>query len=89
MVFEYMDRDLTGVLSQSQSQFTFSDAHLKSLYEQMLAGLAYLHHKGIIHQYIEGSNILVNNCSELKLTDFGLQRRSCGVDVLSCVLIWA
>ena len=72
MVFEYMDHDLTGILSQSQ--FTFTDANLKSLCEQMLAGLAYLHHKGIIHRDIKGSNILVNNRGELKLADFGLAR---------------
>ncbi|KAH9965955.1 kinase-like domain-containing protein [Russula dissimulans] len=72
MVFEYMDHDLTGILSQDQ--FTFTDAHLKSLCQQMLAGLAYLHHKGIIHRDIKGSNILVNNRGELKLGDFGLAR---------------
>ena len=72
MVFEYMDHDLTGVLSQSQ--FTFSDAHLKSLCHQMLAGLAYLHHKGVIHRDIKGSNILINRRGELKLADFGLAR---------------
>src|SRR6266478_3057718 len=72
MVFEYMDHDLTGILSQSQ--FIFTDAHLKSLCEQMLAGLAYLHHKGIIHRDIKGSNILINNRGELKLGDFGLAR---------------
>lgn len=72
MVFEYMDHDLTGVLSQTQ--FTFTDAHLKSLCHQMLAGLAYLHHKGVIHRDIKGSNILINNRGELKLGDFGLAR---------------
>ncbi|CCM01583.1 uncharacterized protein FIBRA_03643 [Fibroporia radiculosa] len=72
MVFEYMDHDLTGVLSQTQ--FTFTEAHLKSFCRQMLAGLAYLHHKGVIHRDIKGSNILINNRGELKLGDFGLAR---------------
>ncbi|KAJ2936928.1 hypothetical protein H1R20_g174, partial [Candolleomyces eurysporus] len=72
MVFEYMDHDLTGILSQTQ--FKFTDAHLKSLCHQMLAGLAYLHHKGVIHRDIKGSNILLNNRGELKLADFGLAR---------------
>ena len=72
LVFEYMDHDLTGILSQTQ--FSFTDAHLKSLCRQMLAGLAYLHHKGVIHRDIKGSNILINNRGELKLGDFGLAR---------------
>ncbi|KAF7332236.1 Pkinase-domain-containing protein [Mycena kentingensis (nom. inval.)] len=72
MVFEYMEHDLTGILSQTQ--FAFTEAHLKSLCRQMLAGLAYLHHKGVIHRDIKGSNILVNNRGQLKLADFGLAR---------------
>ncbi|KAJ6515859.1 Pkinase-domain-containing protein [Mycena sanguinolenta] len=72
MVFEYLEHDLTGILSQTQ--YTFQDAHLKSLNHQMLAGLAYLHHKGVIHRDIKGSNILLNNRGELKLGDFGLAR---------------
>ncbi|KAI1795234.1 Pkinase-domain-containing protein [Ganoderma leucocontextum] len=72
MVIEYMDHDLSGILQQTQ--FVFTDAHLKSFCRQMLAGLAYLHHKGVIHRDIKGSNILVNSRGELKLADFGLAR---------------
>ena len=72
MVIEYMDHDLSGVLRQTD--FVFTDAHLKSFCRQMLSGLAYLHHKGVIHRDIKGSNILINSRGELKLADFGLAR---------------
>jgi len=68
MVFEYNYHDLTGVLSQTQ--FEFTAAHLKSLCYQMLAGLAHL--KRVLYHDVKGSNILINNCGELKFADFGL-----------------
>ncbi len=72
MVFEYMDHDLTGILSQQN--FHFTDANLKSLCQQMLAGIAYLHQKAVIHRDMKGSNILINNRGILKIADFGLAR---------------
>ncbi|WVQ84874.1 hypothetical protein IAT38_007037 [Cryptococcus sp. DSM 104549] len=72
MVLEYMDHDLTGLLAHPN--ITFSPANMKSLNHQMLSGLAYLHHRGILHRDMKGSNILLNSAGELKLADFGLAR---------------
>ncbi|WVF73159.1 hypothetical protein IAT40_007978 [Kwoniella sp. CBS 6097] len=72
MVFEYMDHDLTGLLAHPT--LTFSPGNIKSLSHQMLAGLAYLHDRSILHRDMKGSNILLNSRGELKLADFGLAR---------------
>ncbi|KAK4509746.1 uncharacterized protein ATC70_007048 [Mucor velutinosus] len=72
MVLEYMDHDLSGILGHPN--FNFEPAHAKSLVKQMLEGLAYLHHMGILHRDIKGSNLLINNKGELKIADFGLAR---------------
>ena len=72
MVFEYVHHDLVGVLQQNQLKL--QPQHLKSLSQQMLQGLAYLHFKSIIHRDLKASNILVNSQGQLKLADFGLAR---------------
>ncbi|WVO18708.1 hypothetical protein L204_106428 [Cryptococcus depauperatus] len=72
MVLEYMEHDLTGLLSHPHLKFT--PAHVKSLSHQMLSGLEYLHTHSILHRDMKGSNILVNSKGELKLADFGLAR---------------
>lgn len=72
MVFEYLQHDLNGILSQSA--VVFEPAHLKSLAAQLLSGLAYLHQHSILHRDLKCSNLLLNNDGTLKLADFGLAR---------------
>lgn len=71
MVFEYEDHDLLGLIKHN---FAFTDAHCKSLVQQMLQGISYLHRKGVIHRDLKSSNILLSSHGELKLADFGLAR---------------
>ncbi|KAG0222730.1 kinase subunit of RNA polymerase II carboxy-terminal domain kinase I, partial [Actinomortierella wolfii] len=72
MVLEYMDHDLTGILGHPHLRFR--PEHIKCLLRQLFEGLAFLHHKGVLHRDMKGSNLLVNRHGELKLTDFGLAR---------------
>ena len=72
MVFEYMDHDLTGILTHPT--LVLKPNHIKCLILQMLKGLSYLHSKKIIHRDLKGSNLLLNARGELKLADFGLAR---------------
>ncbi|EGW31470.1 uncharacterized protein SPAPADRAFT_62040, partial [Spathaspora passalidarum NRRL Y-27907] len=72
MIFDYMDHDLTGLLTHPDLKL--EECHRKFLFKQLMEGLNYLHKKRIIHRDIKGSNILVDNIGRLKIADFGLAR---------------
>lgn len=67
-----MDHDLTGILNHPT--FRLEPAHIKHLARQFFDALHYLHHRGVLHRDIKGSNILLNNDGQLKIADFGLAR---------------
>ncbi len=67
-----MDHDLTGLFQHGN--VSFETRHIKCLAAQLFRGLAFLHHKHIMHRDIKGANILVNRLGQLKIADFGLAR---------------
>jgi cyclin-dependent kinase 12/13 len=69
LAFEYMENDLSGLLSLKNLQFT--PAQTKCLFKQVLEGLYQCHRAGIMHRDIKAANLLLNN-GQLKLADFGL-----------------
>ncbi|TKY73351.1 serine/threonine-protein kinase [Spatholobus suberectus] len=70
LVFEYMEHDITGLLSSPDVEFT--EPQIKCYLKQLLAGLEHCHLRGVMHRDIKGSNLLVNNEGVLKVADFGL-----------------
>ncbi|KAJ1406279.1 Serine/threonine-protein kinase, active site [Sesbania bispinosa] len=70
LVFEYMEHDITGLLSSPDIKF--SEPQIKCYMKQLLSGLEHCHSRGVMHRDIKGSNLLVNNEGVLKVADFGL-----------------
>ncbi|XP_075662000.1 protein IMPAIRED IN BABA-INDUCED STERILITY 1 isoform X2 [Castanea sativa] len=70
LVFEYMEHDITGLLSCPDIKF--SESQIKCYMKQLLSGLDHCHSRGVMHRDIKGSNLLVNNEGILKVADFGL-----------------
>lgn len=69
MVFEYMDHDLTGLMTNEYNSWRPTPAHIKCYMRQLLDGLYYCHSKGVLHRDIKGSNLLISNQGQLKLAD--------------------
>ena len=72
MIFDYMDHDLTGLLTHPDLKL--EECHKKFIFKQLMEGLNYLHRKRVIHRDIKGSNILLDNIGVVKIADFGLAR---------------
>ncbi|XP_070016824.1 protein IMPAIRED IN BABA-INDUCED STERILITY 1-like [Nicotiana sylvestris] len=70
LVFEYMEHDISGLLSCPEVEF--NESQVKCLMKQLLSGLDHCHSRGIMHRDIKGANLLVNNEGILKVADFGL-----------------
>ncbi|XP_016447040.1 protein IMPAIRED IN BABA-INDUCED STERILITY 1 [Nicotiana tabacum] len=70
LVFEYMEHDISGLLSCPEVKF--NESQVKCLMKQLLSGLDHCHSRGIMHRDIKGANLLVNNEGILKVADFGL-----------------
>ena len=73
MVMDYMSRDVKvamGLLGQP-----FTQAEVKCLMAQLLAGVAHMHGAWVIHRDLKTSNLLLGAGGRLAICDFGLARK--------------
>lgn len=73
MVMEYMEHDLKGLMETMKQPF--SQSEVKCLMLQLLEGMSFLHDNWVLHRDLKTSNLLLNNCGELKICDLGLSRQ--------------
>lgn len=90
LVMDFMDGDLNKIIDDQR--MTLTEAHVKCLSSQLLAGLAALHQLFFLHRDVTPTNVLLNFRSGIaKLTDFGMARTSCTRDrplTPMCTTLW-
>jgi len=72
LVFEFCEHDLAGLLSNANVKFSLGE--IKTVMQQLLNGLYYIHSNKILHRDMKAANILITKTGKLKLADFGLAR---------------
>lgn len=81
MVFEYMEHDLSGVMSRLKKEGKgLTLPQIKCYLKQLLEGIFELqmprkkgeHNYSILHRDMKGANLLISRDNQLKIADFGL-----------------
>ncbi|XP_014467222.1 PREDICTED: cyclin-dependent kinase 9-like [Dinoponera quadriceps] len=72
LIFEFCDHDLSGLLSNVKVKFSLGE--IKTVMQQILNGIYYIHCNKIVHRDVKASNILVTKKGVVKIADFGLAR---------------
>ena len=77
LVFEFCSYDVARLLDAYYPKYhksPFEEAHVKTLTQQLLSALHFLHTRAVLHRDIKPSNLLYDEKGRLQLADFGLSR---------------
>jgi len=79
LVTELVANGFTLETYLQSNEYDFS--MIPSISRQVLEGLCYLHKERIIHRDLKPSNILLTPNFQVKISDFGLVRKSCKIPI--------
>src|SRR3989338_10931737 len=72
LAMEYVDG--SSLLELQKKISTLPEPYMVWLGLEILKGLSYAHHKGVLHRDLSPSNILISKSGEIKITDFGIAK---------------
>ena len=72
LVMDFVEHDLKSL--QEDMQDPFSPSETKTVLQQLVSAVGYLHDHWVLHRDLKTSNILMNNQGEIKVADFGMAR---------------
>eukprot|EP01017_Pseudomicrothorax_dubius_P047259 TRINITY_DN8460_c0_g1_i2.p1 TRINITY_DN8460_c0_g1~~TRINITY_DN8460_c0_g1_i2.p1 ORF type:complete len:368 (+),score=77.72 TRINITY_DN8460_c0_g1_i2:414-1517(+) len=67
-----MEHSLSGIVFSRE--ISLSTVQIRTVFRQILSGLAHMHEKGIAHRDLKSQNILINTAGDVKISDFGLAK---------------
>jgi serine/threonine-protein kinase len=74
IVMEYLDGETLKEYIEKKGKL--SDVELKSLFDQMLDAVSYVHDQGLVHRDIKPSNFMRSKKGVIKLLDFGIAKNT-------------
>ncbi|KCZ82542.1 CMGC/CDK protein kinase [Anncaliia algerae PRA339] len=69
-VFDYFKFDLERLIKRKELNL----GEIKEIFKQIVDGMCYLRDKNILHRDLKTANILVDECYNIKIADFGLAK---------------
>jgi serine/threonine protein kinase len=72
---ELLEGELLSGLMQRFQPLTLSRPHAWSLIRQIASGIEHAHARKIVHADLKPQNIMITNCGEVRLLDFGSSHR--------------
>ncbi|KAJ9448225.1 Cell division protein kinase 2-like protein CRK1 [Diplonema papillatum] len=71
LVFEFLEQDLKKYIEVTEGDL--DPGLVRHYLQELLSGLAYCHHRNVLHRDLKPQNLLINK-GTLKIADFGLGR---------------
>lgn len=79
LILEYCEN---GDLSRYQNKKPLKEIFIHKYIKDLSQGLNYLHLNKIIHRDLKPQNLLISNCGDIKIADFGFAKKFSGMEEL-------